>query len=336
MPQPKHKSNISSVLPFEGVQDALEAILECLSRSIPFRLWLVARLDDDDWTVIKGTGESYGIRPGVRFDWNETYCSRMVRGEGPMFAETASSITPYLDAKINAQLKLPIGAYIGFPLLRENGDVAGTLCALDPAPQALLNASQRLLVETFARCLSTLLKVHAELELTTRNAERLQYIAEMDVLTGLYNRRGWELALSCQEVATSRFIQNSLVVVIDLDDLKMVNDVHGHEAGDNLLRLAAETIRKQFRDNDVVARIGGDEFAVLVVETSIRETHKLLTRLRAALLNVQVAASIGHALRLSNKSMSETVKQADAAMYEEKRSRKQSQVISKKLRHLDA
>lgn len=326
--KPVAKPHFSSVLPFESVHDALDTVLGCLSQWIPFRLWMVARLDDDDWTVIKGRGEGYGIEPGLRFDWSETYCSHMVRGEGPMFAEAASSITAYREAKINRLLKLPIGAYIGFPLLRENGEIAGTLCALDPVPQPLLSESQRLLVETFARCLSTLLKVHTELESVSRTAERMRYMAEMDVLTGLYNRRGWELALRDQETATSRFVQNSLVVVIDLDDLKMVNDTQGHEAGDKLLRLAGETIRSQFRDKDVVARVGGDEFAVLVAGTSNRESAKLLGRLREALVQAEVAASIGHALRLSNESMTETIRQADAAMYEEKRLRKQSQDAS--------
>lgn len=317
-------ANPPPLLPFGSADEALETVLACLRSFIPFRLWMVTRLDDDDWTVVRSLDEGYGARPGKIFSWSGTYCSRMARGEAPMFAEHAQEVEVYRQAPINGEVPLPIGAYIGLPLYKERGELAGTLCALDPLPQPPLGEQQRLLVSTLARSLSTLLAVHARAEEASRRAERHRYEAETDPLTGLCNRRGWELALRDQESATRRMVQNALVLVIDLDDLKTVNDTRGHEAGDELLQRAARVIHQQFRDLDVVARIGGDEFAVLVPGASSRESLKLQDRLRGALAEARVAASVGAALRLSHDSMNQTIAAADAAMYKEKAARKRS------------
>lgn len=322
MSLPAHAHDLSQVQPFASADDALGAVLACLHSFVPFTLWMVTRLDDDDWTVVKSLDGGYGTRPGKVFQWSGTYCTRMTRGEGPMFAEHAQSVEVYRDAAINDEVPLPIRAYIGLPLYKEYGELAGTLCALDPQPQQPLSAQQRLLVTTLARSLSTLLMVHAQAEAAERKAERHRYEAETDLLTGLYNRRGWELALQDQERATQRSVENAMVVIVDLDDLKLVNDSQGHEAGDALLQLAARTIRSQFRDQDVVARIGGDEFAVLVAQVSSREAAKMLERVRGALAQAGVNASVGHGFRLAHDSMTQTVAQADLAMYADKAARK--------------
>jgi len=130
------------------------------------------------------------------------------------------------------------------------------------------------LVSTFARALNTLLTINLQAEAAEREAERLRFVAERDVLTGLYNRRGWELALKEQELAAFRHVRNALVVIVDLDELKTVNDRDGHHAGDLLLKKAADTMRKQFREQDVVARVGGDEFAALVDGATSREVQR--------------------------------------------------------------
>lgn len=304
--------------PFEGAEDALDSILLCLKSYIPFKLWMITRLKDNEWTVIRSLDEGYGTTPGATFDWRGTYCSRMVKGEGPMFAEDASTIEAYRQAKINHEIPLRIGAYIGMPIVSHDGHVQGTICALDPEAQQPLSDEQKLLVTTLTRSLGTLHTVYAQAENARRRAERFRYEAQTDHLTGVLNRRGWDLAVSDQEMATSRTAQNAMVAIIDLDNLKRMNDVAGHAAGDALLIAAGNTLRQQMPEQSIVARIGGDEFALLVPDISAQAAIKLIEGVDEALTRAGVPCSVGFAMRLQHPSMHATVKAADKAMYQVK------------------
>jgi diguanylate cyclase (GGDEF)-like protein len=112
-----------------------------------------------------------------------------------------------------------------------------------------------------------------------------------------------------------------LLVAIDLDELKLVNDSAGHAAGDRLLRRAAEAIGSAKRAADVVARLGGDEFGVLAVECDHHAAAVLAERLRGALAAAGVRASVGHATRRASADPAQAWAEADASMYASKRRR---------------
>lgn len=316
-------NDLNNARAFSSLEQAHAALLACLRTSIPYALWMVTRVEDDDWVVLHSIDSGYGTKRGTVFSWSDTFCSRMVMGEGPIFAEDAARVPAYREAPIGRLTALPIGAYIGFPLLREDGSLSGTLCALDPCPQPPLDDAHRLLVATVARVLVSLQAVYELAEETRLEAEHLQYLLETDVLTGLSNRRGWEMALRDQEDAFGRIVKNSHLLMIDLDDLKKVNDTMGHEAGDVLLREAARVIRAQFRPRDVVARIGGDEFAVLVSGVSKRDAGRREQQLREELAAAGISASVGSAMRLDHETIAEALAAADAAMYADKARRKE-------------
>jgi diguanylate cyclase (GGDEF)-like protein len=310
------------IQPFQDAEDALDNILSCLKVLAPFKLWMLTRVDDNDWTVIRSLDEGYGTKFGNTLEWSGTYCSRMVAGEGPMFAEDAQQYEAYSQAKMNNQFPLAIGAYIGLPIFRQDGSLSGTLCALDPVRQALLSEQKKQLLFALTRTLSTLQVVYSDAELARRRAERYRYEAETDALTGVCNRRGWDLALKDQEAATLRTGQNAMVAIIDLDDLKLVNDSMGHSEGDKLLKKAAQVMRNELRANDVIARIGGDEFAVLINSVSASRAAHLAKRLKHVMDCANASASMGYALRLECHSMEQTCEEADNAMYRAKNERR--------------
>ncbi len=306
---------------FPNTGAALQAILGMLADFVPLDAWMVGRLDDDDWTVVRSIDSTFGTRPGKTLRWGDTLCRRMVSGDAPHFAEDAQSFPAYREAAVNQAMPQPIGAYVGVPVYY-HGEVVGTLCGMGVQAREPLSEAQKRMVMTVAQILSTLLITLRMAQDARKEARRQRDVAETDALTGLYNRRGWDKAVREGEVAMRDLAENALVLVVDLDDLKRVNDDQGHEAGDRHLKLAAQCIRSQFRDPDVVARIGGDEFGVLVRGCTFSEATILEQRLRDALKRSQVRASVGAAVRLNHDNLAAAIKAADEAMYIDKATRK--------------
>jgi len=166
-------------------------------------------------------------------------------------------------------------------------------------------------------------------------------LALSDELTGLYNRRGF-LALAERQLKLGRRSGRAILVFFaDVDGLKQINDKFGHKEGDLALVHAAQVLEKTFRDSDIVARFGGDEFAVLALEVSGHSESTIRARLEQNLheLNAQqsrytLSISLG-AMRFdprspkSPASIEQLMIQADEAMYEEKRLRSKPFLVAR-------
>jgi diguanylate cyclase (GGDEF)-like protein len=180
---------------------------------------------------------------------------------------------------------------------------------------APLSAADRELVELSARLLTTL--VDAARELGVASAE-----AETDPLTGLANRRGWERRMKNIELkgGFDRLpVVNPVVLsVIDIEGLKDINDRQGYAAGDDLLKCAATALGEACKPG-LVARIGGDEFAVWSVFDHGQSIDETASNLRSALAAVGVSAAIGSARHDGSRSTEETYAEADRRMVAEKR-----------------
>jgi diguanylate cyclase (GGDEF)-like protein len=115
-----------------------------------------------------------------------------------------------------------------------------------------------------------------------------------------------------------------VIAVVDIDHLKLTNDHGGHLAGDILLKLAADTIAASVRANDIVARVGGDEFAVLGLDYAPYRPEALVARIQTGLDEVEVQASVGAAVHRPDTALLETFRAADKVMYDRKAARKQA------------
>lgn len=145
-------------------------------------------------------------------------------------------------------------------------------------------------------------------------------LAGVDALTGLGNRRTWRQALDVEGERSRRYDRASTVVVVDLDDLKKINDEHGHAAGDAHLQRAAAAVRAASRSVDVVCRLGGDEFGVIAAETGPEGARQLADRLGSQLVQARVRASLGVASS-HDGDLERAWHLADQEMYEHKRGR---------------
>lgn len=301
---------------------ATQATLHFLREQFGFDMWMVTRTEGNDWIVLAVEDAHYGIQPGSVFPWEDSFCSRMVKGLGPRIAPQANLVDAYASAPIARQLQ--IGAYVGVPITRGDGSLFGTLCAIDPEPQSDHIREGQATIELLADLLSSLL--HAELSIAdiTRRAERAESEAARDGLTALYNRRCWDRLLAREEERCRRYGNPACVLSIDLDDLKVINDTQGHAAGDKLLTSAADAIRAVVRGNDIVARLGGDEFAILGIECNPDDAAALVRRLQESFDAAGVRASIGCANRHPVTGLQAAAEEADAAMYAEKKRRRQA------------
>ncbi|WP_054696834.1 HD-GYP domain-containing protein [Syntrophomonas palmitatica] len=159
--------------------------------------------------------------------------------------------------------------------------------------------------------------------------EQLRYLSLHDALTGLYNRTYFEEEI--RRLESGRFVPSGLIIC-DVDGLKLVNDTLGHDAGDNLLRAVARVIESCFRADDVVARVGGDEFAILMTRSEERIIEKAVSRIREAVESynsnkpdIPLSLSAGFAFRgESSTTMNDVYQAADNNMYREKLHRRQS------------
>jgi diguanylate cyclase (GGDEF)-like protein len=205
------------------------------------------------------------------------------------------------------------------------GRVAGILELISETPGRRFTAGETKLLRAMANQAASALE-------NARLMRQLRDAAETDLVTGVYSHRHLQDRIR-QEVARAARAHSPLsVLMVDLDDFKRINDLHGHQAGDRVLRTIAGALRAAVRTSDVVARYGGDEFVVVMPDTDEVEAGKVAARAEAAVADlrhpmpdgsdVQVTCSVGLALHPNDgRSGKELLRAADAKMYHHKRSR---------------
>jgi diguanylate cyclase len=169
-----------------------------------------------------------------------------------------------------------------------------------------------------------------EVGLLTQQLQQAQSEAMLDPLTGLSNRRGFDRAAA--ELFPSReSFQGAALLLADIDHFKKINDTHGHLLGDKVLRAIAQTLQSNIKGRDLAARLGGEEFAVLLTQTTLKGARTLAEQIRAAVSAGRirrgdgkeflgsVTLSLGVAVGRTGDSVESLLARADAALYGAKR-----------------
>jgi diguanylate cyclase (GGDEF)-like protein len=172
-------------------------------------------------------------------------------------------------------------------------------------------------------------EVERTAEALDQAAERMAFLATHDALTGLANRTLLMETLGTELARCRRRQSRCAVLFMDMDRFKEVNDQHGHETGDRLLKMFSERLTKLFREADLVVRLGGDEFAILLCDVDIpKDIARLVRRMQRTLaapfeiddLNLHAGVSIGAAIFPDHAQQSDMLmRHADVAMYTAKR-----------------
>ncbi|HMD54714.1 MAG TPA: diguanylate cyclase, partial [Phycisphaerae bacterium] len=265
-----------SALSFDDFETCGKAVLAFLHKRLGFNLWMITRKEGDDWIVLQREDHGYGVEPGNVFRWADSFCSEMVKGNGPRFAPNSDHISAYANAPIGRHIE--IKAYIGMPIVQADGSLFGTLCAIDPSPKPTSIVNEQEIVELLGAMLSTILQAELKSIEEKRRLERLEFEALTDPMTGLYNRRGWNQLVSLEEDRCRRYGHSATVIIVDMDRLKHVNDTEGHAAGDALIMRTCATLHTAVRASDILARLGGDEFGILCTECDRTLGEEVLER----------------------------------------------------------
>ena len=306
--------------PWPGFALAAAAGVQHLHEQLGLDLWVVSHLEGDEMVVVASAGPWEDLMsPGTRVPWSAAFCSRMVDRTGPVCAPDILDVPAY--APLVSGVFGRVRAYVGIPLEGDDGRFFGTLSAVSGSRQPPSLTASMPVVQLVGQMLSTIVAREHVAQARSADAAAAYALAERDQLTGLYNRRGWVTALEHEETRCRRYGSAASVIVLDLDELKQVNDRGGHAAGDELIALCAEVLRVTSRPGDTVARTGGDEFAVLAVECDAVSLRALAARLRMQLRTAGVSAATGGATRRAGEHLAETWARADASMYQEKRRR---------------
>jgi diguanylate cyclase (GGDEF)-like protein len=280
-------------------------------------------------SLIDGQRQWFKARVGL--DARETprtdaFCAYAILGNDAMTVPDAASDPRFEDNPL-VQGEPNIRFYAGVPLVNPEGFALGTLCVMDRVTREL-NTEQYGTLTALAHAAMTTLELH-------RAMIHMRRIALTDALTGIANRPAFLDALGRAMSRLERHGEAFAVLYVDLDGFKHVNDTYGHDAGDQALREVAATLRGLVRREDTAARIGGDEFAMVLGGCGDGDVSSAGERLRAAIAarmearQLPVTASVGGVTFTSPPaSVGQAVAIADQLMFAAKTSGKNRVVFS--------
>lgn len=266
-------------------------------------------------SIIDAHRQWYKASEGMDLDEvpvQETFCRRTINMNGPLVVNDATrhplfKDNPYVTGEANIRF------YAGIPLKTKKGYSIGTICAVDSEPREF-NASDMQILDDLA-CI-----VIEQMELRER--------AMTDEMTGALSRRALRDEGGRLAALASRHRHNLTAICFDLDHFKSINDTYGHAAGDEVLIRVAETVKQRMRKSDIFARVGGEEFAILLPETDRKGAMEVAEKLRRDISGLRfefkektigVTASFGvAAFDIETKDLDMLLVRADAALYQSK------------------
>ena len=185
---------------------------------------------------------------------------------------------------------------------------------------------------------SSIMKQHQEElfeinSLLSEQADRYKHLAAFDPLTKLYNRYKFIELYTTESIAMQQRNHAMTVIMIDIDYFKRINDEHGHNIGDDVLRITANTLKKPIRNVDIVCRWGGEEFVILLPTVDSKQAMIIAEKLRLAIAEetypnqLHITASLGVAEVRNNDGLEELISRADYALYQAKKQGRNQAVL---------
>jgi diguanylate cyclase (GGDEF)-like protein len=244
-----------------------------------------------------------------------SFCGHAILGEGAFVVEDTHQDERFVDNPLLIGQK-HIRFYAGYPIRYLDGSKLGTLCIKDIKPRAFTEEDRQLL-----RDLATI--VEHEIQAVE--------LATMDELTGILNRRGFNMSAEKSLNICKRGALPVALVFLDLNEFKPINDKFGHAEGDRALQQFASVLDDVGRDSDIVARMGGDEFVILLVDADKKAVDQVMKRFSQQIERCNEQQALGYDITFSygivlfdpakHVTINDLLSEGDALMYKRKKSR---------------
>ena len=302
-----------------GIDDAVierwQRLFDLIAREVRESVALILRITDDSIRVLLRSDKSkknqteYYLGGGL-------YCQSAIDNSGLLVKNNAPAL--YIGGHI--VLKPSLFACFGLPLQWPDEELFGVVCMPNHATRALRKAYGEIFTE---------LKAAFEQELASVYQQKLLVqTAETDPLTQIFNRRKIDSVLKTEFERAKRYGTQFSITIMDLNAFKMINDVYGHDAGDEILTAFVNSLKRKLRETDVLGRWGGDEFILVCPHTDVDQTGQMLSRIMPVVkqdMDAMPAFSgfcFGIAqYEFTDQTCQSIIKRADEKMYVQKKER---------------
>ncbi|MFH5881070.1 sensor domain-containing diguanylate cyclase [Liberiplasma polymorphum] len=300
----------------DNTQIRWQKMLDICAEILEVPAALIMRLNENDIEVfMKSKNEENPYETYSKEKYGHgLYCETVIGNDKELLVENALEDEVWKD---NPDVSLNMISYYGMPIKWKNGKMFGTICILDNKKNTF-NNKYRTLLETFKD------SIESDLE-NFLLVKELHALARVDTLTGIDNRRSIVEKLESMFHLYNRNKDPFCCVMVDINDFKKINDTYGHHAGDEVLIAFANILKTRLRVSDSVGRIGGDEFLLILRNTTLegakaalRELEKLFPKDKI-LDQYKISFSYGVAeMNTEFKSIEDMVKLADKKMLQRK------------------
>ncbi|WP_458526428.1 diguanylate cyclase domain-containing protein [Onishia taeanensis] len=305
-----------------SASEIIERLLNDTLSTLSLDIGLVSRIIDDQY-IVKWAAPDVDITPGDTFALGNTYCRLMLDAQ-----DVFHTIQAGRDERISGHpcyQQLGLESYIGIAL-RLNGKVWGTLNFSSPRPRHHPFTEMEIeLIRLVADAVERVITHEAEIEQVRQELDVMADKASRDYLTGLPNRSSLDQHVAALISRDDLFS----TAMIDIDHFKQVNDTYGHDVGDTALQWLSGRLSECLRGGDIAARTGGEEFVIVMQQTTLQAAEIAMERIRQHVKTgtitlpdgreLCITISSGLSLHAKGEPFSDTLKRADTALYAAKR-----------------
>lgn len=299
----------------DAIIERWQRLFDLISKEVRESVALIIRISDDSIRILLRSDKD-NLNRTAYYLGGGLYCQSAIDNSGLLVKNNA----PALNIGGHTVAPPPLFSCFGLPLQWPDEELFGVVCMPNHATKALRKTYEEIFTE---------LKAAFEQELGFVYQQKLLVQkAETDPLTQIFNRRKIDDVLKAEFERAKRYGTLFSITIMDLNAFKMINDVYGHDAGDEILKAFVQSLKIKLRETDVLGRWGGDEFILVCPHTDISQTRQMLARIMPAVKRDmdEMPAFSGFCFgvaqyEFTDETCQAIIKRSDEKMYAQKRER---------------